>query len=654
MKITTAFLLCALFLCSKPVAAQWPASGLPICTDTKSQTAPQIITDGSGGAIIMWHDARDAWQGLGHEKMFAQRVDAQGMLLWDPDGVPVGDTSRVIFNAAMFPDGAAGAIVLWTWASTYKQEDIFAQRISSNGTALWTWNGIQGVPVCTAANSQLLKGCISDGNQGAIITWEDSRTNTQQTYAQHIDASGSRLWGTNGIPISAASWHERTQTITPDGAGGAIIAWQDLRSGSAVNWDVYAQRVTSSGTLLWPENGTLVCAEPGNQGFPMLMPDGEHGAFVVWRDYRNGNYDLFAQRIDANGNRLWTPSGVSVCSASGEQGYEHLFPDGSGGIIVLWWDGRGATGDYFAQRITAEGNPLWETDGRLLDIPSSILSDPTGTSDGAGGMIITWLDGRHGTREVYADRIGSDGSPLWTPGGIPVCLSSSTQLGPVITSDLAGGAIVAWADGRGGPSDIYAQHLNSAEGIIATLLQSFSASYSGFAVRVTWTLSEMDPGAEFIILRAEGPAGEFIEIPGAAVARNGLSFVFEDDSVQPGSAYRYRVEVLVGSERSTLIETEPIVTPAAPLTLYQNQPNPFNPSTSIRFYLPERGRASIEVYGATGKRIATLAEGVMEKGIHSVGWNGRDAKGHPVASGVYFYLLRSGKETATKKMVLMR
>jgi FlgD Ig-like domain len=84
-----------------------------------------------------------------------------------------------------------------------------------------------------------------------------------------------------------------------------------------------------------------------------------------------------------------------------------------------------------------------------------------------------------------------------------------------------------------------------------------------------------------------------------------------------------------------------------------NRPNPFNPTTRLSFQLPERGQASLRVYDVTGRLVATLAEGVLEAGKHAVSWEGTDAAGRRVASGIYFCRLASGEREASRKVVLL-
>ncbi len=90
------------------------------------------------------------------------------------------------------------------------------------------------------------------------------------------------------------------------------------------------------------------------------------------------------------------------------------------------------------------------------------------------------------------------------------------------------------------------------------------------------------------------------------------------------------------------------------LLLDSNYPNPFNPTTWIPFYVPSDGTVSLCVYNVKGEMVKVLKDKRMGRGAHSARWNGRDRKGHPVASGVYFCVLKHGGKTESRKLVLLR
>lgn len=88
--------------------------------------------------------------------------------------------------------------------------------------------------------------------------------------------------------------------------------------------------------------------------------------------------------------------------------------------------------------------------------------------------------------------------------------------------------------------------------------------------------------------------------------------------------------------------------------LSQNSPNPFNPSTSIRFALPKGAQVSLEVHNILGQRVRRLHSGYLESGDYAIEWDGRDDRGHAMGTGVYFYTLRTGEIFETRKMLLLK
>lgn len=99
----------------------------------------------------------------------------------------------------------------------------------------------------------------------------------------------------------------------------------------------------------------------------------------------------------------------------------------------------------------------------------------------------------------------------------------------------------------------------------------------------------------------------------------------------------------------------PDVTPPGRRTvLYQNSPNPFNPSTSIRFELGQAGHVTLAVYNALGGHVVTLLDDHEAAGARDVRWDGRDAAGQRVGSGVYFYRIDAGGASLARKMVLLK
>ncbi len=88
--------------------------------------------------------------------------------------------------------------------------------------------------------------------------------------------------------------------------------------------------------------------------------------------------------------------------------------------------------------------------------------------------------------------------------------------------------------------------------------------------------------------------------------------------------------------------------------LSQNYPNPFNASTQISFALPSAGRATLELFNLLGQKVNMLVDEYLNAGTKIVNWDGRDDRGVPAPSGIYFYQLRSGDFKETKKMLVLK
>ena len=486
--------LIPLALCvAAPAFADWPhdpySGNLLICGASNGQAATASIPDGAGGAILTWLDFR----GGVNNDVYAQRVSATGVPLWTANGVLLCNAAGDQIYPAIASDGAGGAIISWGDART-GTTDIYAQRINGAGALQW---GAAGIAVCTATGSQVTSAIVSDGVGGAIITWGDFRPGaTQDIYAQRVNLAGAAQWTVNGVGVCTAANDQTVPRIIGDGAGGAIIAWQDARAAAA---DIYAQRLTPAGTALWTANGLGVCTLANSQEVPALCGDGANGAIVAWQDFRNGvTYDIYVQRVSGAGSVQWTSGGLTICAATSSQTSPSIDTDGTGGAIVAWQDFRGgANYDIYAQRVTGGGAPLWTTDGVAVAAAAGDQTGPLVLSDNANGAVVCWMDQRFSTAtDLFAQRLTPAGSAQWTSGGTTISGAAGTQVTQCLASDGAGGAIVAWQDARSGTYDIYAQKIEF-YGQLGNPNPAAAGVHDvpndqGGVVKVGWTASYLD------------------------------------------------------------------------------------------------------------------------------------------------------------------
>jgi hypothetical protein len=145
----------------------------------------------------------------------------------------------------------------------------------------------EGVPVCQASRIQSMQQAISDGIGGMIIVWTDDRNSSgplsdnRDIYAQYMDSDGNPVWTADGIAVCTANGDQWKPKIVTDGAGGAIITWEDYRSGAP---EIYAQRVSPAGAIQWTANGVPVRTGSGIYQDPDMVAVAGGGAYIAWDD----------------------------------------------------------------------------------------------------------------------------------------------------------------------------------------------------------------------------------------------------------------------------------------------------------------------------------------------------------------------------------
>jgi len=228
----------------------WGQDGLLLYTTPGGAFSeePKIISDGSGGAIAFWMQLK------GERKtelsllssvvvlndIYVQRVDADGNVLWVPDGVPINGYKGGAFphNLFVVSDDAGGAII-FLWGG-------YAQKIGADGKTEWQPGGAEVI------TSTLPSNAISDGSGGVIVTFghKESGSKKSMLYVQKIDATGITVWLGTGTMVTEQGTHD----VAYDGQGGAIIAWGSGKS-TFSSEKSYVQRVNAEGKLLWGDEG---------------------------------------------------------------------------------------------------------------------------------------------------------------------------------------------------------------------------------------------------------------------------------------------------------------------------------------------------------------------------------------------------------------
>jgi len=420
------------------------------------------------------------------------------------------------------------------------------------------------------------------------------------------------------------------QVVGPTDNVVPIIADESLLNGHTYLITFYLSQI--DGQLLWQltdQTTNEIRIEDGLVDTPPIYPhpviDGIQ--YVVTSPSSSPDFKDF-QTVANAGGPLVPPEGA----AAGFQGFPSATPTdrqqlGPGVWLIHAGPGSPGTYSYFTTRVTRSGS-LWNlviqkdyeirfterggwawlayTTGESIPVPFELWSIGRGTPDDVGDdyRMVPWL--------FDADADGS--------------------------FDLSGDHAVSEGDDDPFTDWIYwekpADTSAGEAGYLASEAEMIAGTYDGSR--------ETEIMARIVLVNWNG----------------GSSPPYNQDMPEQGTIFRIIPKKPNHVGDSLLVIAIPLsideVFLPSEFRLFQNYPNPFNPSTRIRFTLPKRVHARLEVYNVLGQRIKTLLNSEMQAGRHEVVWDGRNSLGYRVGSGVYFYRLDAGKFVSAHKMVLLK
>jgi hypothetical protein len=536
----------------------------------------------------------------------------------------------------LLSDGAGGVFI--AYRTIGGSSDAVLQRRDPSGSELWTQ------VLSEDSGDQYDVSMTSDGAGGAILAWYDDRFDLGDIYAQRVNSQGVSLWNEFGTPVSSASQAQSDPTVVSDGAGGAVVVWDDNRFSDT---DIYAQRIDAYGAPMWASNGVPVSTAPSFQENFAVAGDGSGGAYVFWQDRRSGDSNPYAQRIEPNYG-AWGHPEPAIASVSDD-------PDDQGGDVAVNWYGS-ERDTYLHPEITHYS--IW----RAIDAVAASAMQLV-----APGDVTADLD-----RPVVRKQSTAAGDYFWELVGTQTALRSSgySVLAPTREDSTASAPAVHYFQVVAHTSNVNVFYVSDAAGgysvdnLAPAAPIMLTAERVGNYVRLDWepgTEEEEPDFADYAVYRTTSPPAT----PEAAFFLSAtLDTTLWDQNVSPDGQYYYVVTALdihdnesdpsnqaaVGATATGVGDTPQLST----LQVRANYPNPFGTSTELRVGLPRDAEVSVEVYDVAGRRVALVPAGSRAAGWSTVAFDGRDTSGALLPSGVYFYRVRAGAETVTRKMVIQR
>ncbi|MBK7227549.1 MAG: T9SS type A sorting domain-containing protein [Ignavibacteriales bacterium] len=629
------------------VSAQWvndPSSNTKLVIDPVDPINITALSDLTGGAFVFWEDKKGTQSG----DVYYIRFDKNGEVSFRADGKAVSTRGGLKENPLAAVEPYGNVFVLWR-GKEKNHPELYIQKLSKTGLRLWQNEGIQltdskvektdyslrvdkkgfvyasyisksgsgsnkfSVKYCSLSPngkilSDSLKGnlynsnntiseteIIPDNKGGRFIFWLENLNNKTLLRAQYVDSTGSKRWGNK--PIIVSKENNNVINYSVGKLGNSIYAAITYQG---INKIVYQNLINDKGVFLWGTEGKLLTYQKGSQTNPQFAFI-DSSVVVSWTNEFEKRKDVFIQRFDAKGNRLWGNNGKRIVSIKGNQFGQRIVHSLKGGIVVAWIDKRdnNAPANLFIQKINTKGKLQWDTLGVMIASSKQ-------------------------TEKSYLN----------------------------LVPDLEGGAIAVFKGTLNKENEIYGQKIFNS-GTYASQMLGFNTDVKNDSVKISWYAANENDGTTYDIYRTtveEAKENDW-KLAGTLNKENKSAtnfYEFYDWPDVSGSIY-YRVAQKSNRTQPqySAIEKVDYFRDVQSIMLGQNSPNPFSSSTTINFFLPETEEVTFEFFNSNIETIKKIEDVEYPAGKNEIVFNAEK-----LPAGIYFYRLKAGKFVDVKKMII--
>ncbi len=579
-------------------------------------------------------------------------MNSRSGLVWadiDSTFQKVNGTDKDCWNPAMAMS-KTGDLILVVWQDERRgaaNPDIYGQYFDPSLAAIGTNFKIHSESG-SAAQSTPAIAATSDG--GFVVVWEDDRDGRPTIYWRGFDSLRVAKGDEKSVDITQGK-NQYFAAVSADSVGYFTVVW--LQDDDGDN-NIYARKFANSGQEQYA--GFRVNTDTGDQTLqwsPEVASANDGSTLIVWEDKRNGNSDVYGQRMKADGSKQAGNFKVNDIAGSSIQ-WRPSVAAKAGRFITCWEDYRQQPNTVYAK---------W-FDASLLELAPELRVDesgeqgsreyPTIALNQKGECLFAWQDSRANSWDIYARRFDANQVAQET-----FTLSADTadgdQTRPAVQM-LDNSAVFVWLN-QLQPEETQNVFIGTRDWqVVPVELSSFRATVTGNNVRLEWNTASESGNFGFEVQRKtrRGYYEKVGFVAGHGTTSRSAAYFYEDRELPPGT-YSYRLKQIDNSGDHSFSEsTVVMIAGPAEFSLQQNYPNPFNPSTRIRYALPEETLVDLRILNLNGQVIRALVTGHQAARVHEVEWDGKDDRGQQASSGIYFCRLQAGDFSQTRRLVLMR
>jgi hypothetical protein len=562
------------------------------------------------GVVLLLLCVGLASQILSEAEVFAQSVDTVWVRRYD------GPKKGNDVATAIAIDGSGNVYVTGHTSDNMAVSDYATIKYYLNGDTAWIreYNG--------PGNEWDWAHAIAVDDSGNVyVTGTSFDSGTLFDYATiKYDSSGNKLWVKRYD--GSEKDHDEAVAVAADDSGNVYVTGSSHCIETCMDYATIKYHPNGDTAWVRRYNGPVNSVD----GASAITVDSSRNVYVTGASYGGSETknDYATIKYYSNGDTAW----VRRYNGPGndDDQAKAIVVDGSGNTYVTGQSGgSGSSDDYATIKYYPNGDTAWV---RRYNGPVNGNDRATAIAvDGSNNVYVTGYSDSTGSTQDYATiKYDSSGNELW-----------------VKRYDCANGTDMPYAIAVDGSNNVYVTGYSGCGGV--TIFDYVTIKYysNGDTAWLRKYHGPVEYGADYAYALAVDSAGN-VYVTG--------------ESQGSGTGYDYCT--IKYSPKSTDVkdETEGQEKPSE-FALSQNYPNPFNPATTIRFKVEGRRlkvplHTTLKIYNVLGEVVRTLVDEEKLPGDHTIQWDGKNNKGEQLASGVYFYELKIGDYTSSKKMVLLK
>ncbi|MDD3190918.1 MAG: hypothetical protein PHI66_04500, partial [Candidatus Pacebacteria bacterium] len=340
------------------------------------------------------------------------------------------------------------------------ENNIYIQKLSYNSgsdTYSVAWSGdtlIVDENGCSAPQLEML----DDGS--LYLVWSDQRTGESDIYLSEINLVTGNLIGSEyKVDGGSIGSLQDNPTVDSDQDGNIYMAWEDNRDG---DWDIYCQKFNTSSGNFWSSDLKINDSDYLEQLSPKIVLDRDSGAFgenennfyVIWESDHSGNFDIFIKKYSNSGSVIFSDKVVNSDGGALDQYDAAIVFDGADYMYIVWTDDRNFQPDIYMQKLDKNGNGVWSSgDVKVNDdaFDEARRLSPSVAYGSDSSIYVSWEDSRNSGDafyNIYAAKVNSVGEKAWGYDLVLADTLESYQMNSFTLLTPSGKAMSLWEDDR--------------------------------------------------------------------------------------------------------------------------------------------------------------------------------------------------------------